>query len=1018
MVLTRTALLLQPTTALFVGLLASQFTPFSVSAVLAHLPWLPFQFSLRNVTSALDFPVWERVPDLVFDYSYSLVLSEHLLESTSPEAVVICMYAGCPMQETAGRLTSQQYSSQLSQYMQAVNFHKAYLVAQCEGMYYEVAQRLLAEQDFCGYIYVSSQPGNDTIQDIIGKLFKPLGSKTAVFLVNGETAQSLLRALETFHVYTTGFAYIFTEEAAWNLHSEGVLYVTDSPTVASSKAAYEAALLWPQLVALQQVAAELFSNAEIPTKVQILSEFRKVFRPLPLSLVSINKGFSVFSGSAETLDPNIQFPGKSYQPPTASLPVLSVSVDFEGLNSDGSVFPNASSLMRGYALAYNEVNSRSDLLPNHHFLNSTVSTGGQRFNITWATTQLERNRGTLGLALHPLGYGESTIGVYKALQRLDIDIAVSSTAVTTALDSTEYPRFYRTGSNSQQIAREVVHFFLYFEWKRTAVIYSNTPEDIEFYTQFRTLSIESGIEITNMEENPQLSLPLDEEQVNQTIAAILASSVRIIVLAFPQNDLILERLYDLGAREGDYLIWLSSEPPTDLLSSNIESEQKRRNVLSGGMMVQDRYFIGKVGERVQTLLRNADGEGYKAVGCAMYDSGMVLAHAVDFMLARGMHFEVGSELMKTIRSVKLVGCTGLVQIQHNGNDRIPYQFSLLNVQHSASKDSLTWRPVALHSPTHPQVFSFTASLQFPGHSPHFFDSWLKYGHCPYYSREVTDFPKGRMLGILLSGLFAIMATGITLLIWRGWWDVSISLLINRYPLSIEDALALICLPVEFVQILAMAPSLDIEEFLRNSWESTSFAWEDILNFSHGVFWAAEIACFILISLYIFIVLLKFLDLEGKLVFCGLQKVQNLVDLLLPTYSNISYLPIASTLLSTFACYRSTGDHFTASFLNRDCFERCWTGTHLKFAVFAGLLLVIYVPIAVFTRPIWQEMQENLHVKILPFSLLVKTAFQSILVAVSVALKAYYPTLHAVAFLVLVFAYFSFISLLKPYNYDR
>jgi len=1012
-----TALLLQLGTALLVGLLASHFTPFPVSAVLGHLPLLPFQFSLRVTASVLDFPVWERAPDLVFDYSYSLVLSEHLLASIERETVVICMYVGCPAQEMPGRLTSQQYSSQLREYMQAVHFHRPYLVAHCEGVYHEVAQRLLARQDFSGYVYVSAQASNTTVEDIIGKLFKPLGSKTAVFLVNGETAQSLLSALETFHMYTAGFAYIFTEEAAWSLHLEGVLYVTEAPTVPiSSKAAYEAAILQGPLEALRNMAAELYSNAENPPNEHILKAFRERFRPFPLSLVNINSGFDGVSGSAQALGTNMLFPGKSYLLPTASLPTLAVSVDYEGLNSDGSAFPNANSLMRGYEIAYSEANSRSDLLPNHHFLNHTVSPGGQRFNNTWAITQFERNRDTLGLALHPLGLNEATIGVNQALQQLSIDIPTSSIAVSAALGSAEeYPMFYRTCSNSLQLAEEVVSFFTQFAWKHTAVIYSNSPEDTEFYAHFRNLSIDFGIEITNREQSPQLPVPFEEHQANQTIAAIFASSVRIVILASPDSGRILERMYDLGARQGDYLIWLSSDFHIGLFSGNEEKAQKRRSILAGGMMIRDRSFIGKAGERVQTLLRAEDGDSYEATGCAMYDAGMALVQAVDFMLARGMHYERGGELMRVIRSGRLVGCTGVVQIRKNSNDRIPYEFSLINVQDSASKDFLTSHPVALHSPTHPQVFTFTEPIQFPGHSPQFLDSWPKHAHCPYYTREITDFPKGRMLGILISGLFAIVSTFMTLLIWRGWWDVSISLLINRYPLSIEDVLVLICLPIEFLQTLALAPSIDINDFLRNSMRTTNLAWEDFLNITHGVYWAAEIACFILTSLYISIVFLKFLDLESKLVPC---KVLSLVDLLLPAYSSVSYLPIVSTLLSSFACYRSTGAYFTASFLNRDCFERCWSGTHLKFAVCAGLLLVIYVPVAIFTRPIWQETQESLHVKILPFSLLVKTVFQSLLVAVSVALKDYYPTAHAVVYLALVLSYLFFVSLLKPYNYDR
>lgn len=1006
-----TVLFLAQTQALLIGLLASNSTPFSLSTVLSLIP---YSSSLHIFSSIPDFSAQEPSPDLIFDYSYSPSLSLYLLESALNETAVICMYFGCPEQEIPARLRPQEYSSQLAMYMQRLNFTKAFLIAHSEGFYGEVAYRMSEGSgvDFSDKVYVATHVSSAEIENIIGKLFKPSGHTIAVFLVNAETARIILQALEIFHVYTAGYGYIFAEEAAWSLQSDGVIYVTDSPTaLVSSQPEYEASILVAQLAILQEVGLDRSNSAKEQQIMHVMALFRKQTHPLALS--NINSGHHLVSTSEGTIGRNILFPGKTYLLPVVAKPILEISVDYEGLNYDGSAYSNANTPMRGYAIAYSDVNHRSDLLPSYTFRNHTLSFGAQSFNFTWAIRQITANREKLGLMHHSIGLSEATIGVNQAMHQLGVDIPITSVALAAALGSRrEYPRFYRMSYNAVRLAEAMIGVFNQFGWKRTAIIYSNSPEDTEFYAEFLRLSTDFGIEIANLEANRLLPLPFSshETEANGTISDLLASSVRIIILASPESGLIAERMYDLGARGGDYMVWFYYGLEEAMYTGSAAAVRKRRTVAAGGMMISDRYFVGREGERVRELLREADGDRYQQAGCAMYDAVMVLAHAIEFMLSRGLHFELGSELMGSIRRVRLIGCTGIVELDSTSNDRIPYEYSLINVHFHAENDSIALVPIATYSPSH--LISLSQHIHFP-------DSWPKLSQCPYYLRNITSFPNGIRVGILICAVFGVFTTLLTLLIWRGWWDVSIALLINKYSLSVEDILALICMPIEFLQILAVAPSINFEDLLRNSLNWTNLEWEKVLNVSNEVYWTVEIACFLLISLYISLVIIKFFDLDAKLGrFPQCKAVLNAVDLLLPTYSNLLYLPATCTLLSTFTCYHSTSDHFTASFLNRDCLQRCWTGIHLKFAIFSSVFLIIYVPIAVFTRPIWQEMQENLHVKILPFSLLMKTVFLSGLVAASVGLKGYYRTAHAVVYISLTTLYLFFIFLVKPYNYER
>jgi hypothetical protein len=92
---------------------------------------------------------------------------------------------------------------------------------------------------------------------------------------------------------------------------------------------------------------------------------------------------------------------------------------------------------------------------------------------------------------------------------------------------------------------------------------------------------------------------------------------------------------------------------------------------------------------------------------------------------------------------------------------------------------------------------------------------------------------------------------------------------------------------------------------------------------------------------------------------------------------------------------------------RDCYKNCWKGDHTTFIGLAAVAMLVYEPIAVFARPLWQQAKTNLNIMSKPFFLLVKTCLQIFLIAVGKSLQAINETAHGVvfSFLILGFAIF-------------
>jgi hypothetical protein len=103
---------------------------------------------------------------------------------------------------------------------------------------------------------------------------------------------------------------------------------------------------------------------------------------------------------------------------------------------------------------------------------------------------------------------------------------------------------------------------------------------------------------------------------------------------------------------------------------------------------------------------------------------------------------------------------------------------------------------------------------------------------------------------------------------------------------------------------------------------------------------------------------------------------------------------------------------------RDCYEDCWTGKHLGFAIAAGIALVIYHPVTVVTRPLWQLYETDLHILTRPTFYLQKSLVDVIIVVIRRTLRKQYQTAHAIVYLVVFSIHLSYCVVRRPYNYAR
>jgi hypothetical protein len=135
-------------------------------------------------------------------------------------------------------------------------------------------------------------------------------------------------------------------------------------------------------------------------------------------------------------------------------------------------------------------------------------------------------------------------------------------------------------------------------------------------------------------------------------------------------------------------------------------------------------------------------------------------------------------------------------------------------------------------------------------------------------------------------------------------------------------------------------------------------------------------------------------------------------------SNYLFLPITVVLLCILVCDKAIGPSISDSYLNYDCNQTCWKDSHISKAVPASFLIIVYVPMAILYRTLWQEGNTNINIRTNSLYLVIKNIAYVALVVLGKILKTDYRLAHSLVFGVIVIAILIFINKAIPYNFDR
>ena len=298
-------------------------------------------------------------------------------------------------------------------------------------------------------------------------------------------------------------------------------------------------------------------------------------------------------------------------------------------------------------------------------------------------------------------------------------------------------------------------------------------------------------------------------------------------------------------------------------------------------------------------------------------------------------------------------------------------------------------------------------------------------NCPFEDRLIRDFPPGRNLFFGITAGIAGAAILLSTVYWRLFWNFPIPELTDRREIQTLDLIAYLTIFIEMCQFIYFGPATP---FFLNAFtiviNVATLDFTTIVLYQNGIFTAVWLCAVSAVGLWLFSMAFLMFGLDHKLKqIPGTYYIGTISEAFAPLVSDWLFLPILSILIDVFLCDKgvvgSSGPvDFTDTYLAIDCYTTCWTGVHRIMAVVSAVAILFFVPLVVCFRPIWQEIQLHINVKMSGTYFMFKSAVQITVLVLSKSLKGEFPVVHKFVYFAVVIALVAALFRIDCYSYRR
>lgn len=855
--------------------------------------------------------------------------------------------------------------------------------------------------------------------DLIGRMIKAKGIKRLVIVDSGNSMENIQNSIIAKRINIAGSIVIMSCQSSYSMNIDGAIGILEAHTTgATSWETYEYLSIYNTITEILKSEKTLisdnlnaiFKNHKYSGNYSIINQHENQI-----------KSIGTISSNIEFFD-TLYFPGNT----TSSTESISTVLNFWFANGTTEVYNLESYYLFSYfynGAIYAVMRSNSlNEIPRFEITLYPTDCGTFFYDEAWYDNCFKTIVKVPAIAYLTSFWDMSAYGNLITLRRYGVFLPqISPFSQADFIDNKDlYPEFLKL---STSIGQYLTNGFMFMKALGFDSVVIFATDDLIFQEQYRSTveyAQKVGIKISNpveMQIFPSNYSRDDFEKYRDYFQAAKDTRCRFYVLTVWDRGLIWEGLYDIGLRKGDFITLSESALLTYLEGEEEQYLKKRIELVYGSFSVIYKEWNGDLGQQLKAEMTQI----FPILNymCMTYDTISVLKNSIQYMLSRGEDYEDPVTLAKTMRNGKLTGCLGSIYFDREGNSRGVAEFTIQQVLTKESDGTFDLIDVAYLDKFSSQFITIVKDITWADGGSLPPPSLRSISICPFDDYLVQKSNNGTYVLYSVCAIFALIALVSSFLSFRNY-QKEIAPLKVKQIMTFADMVFLSYFLFQFFQLISQGPDQDSYKYLVNNFQiliSLDFSLFFKLEFSK--FWMLVNVVLIFSGIWIIlctIVIFRFEVVFESNYFC--KKVKFLTELLLPILGHIGFLPIFSMLLNVFMCRFSISDSLTDSFLDQDCTTFCYRKTHKTYAICASIAIALYLPAAIYTRPLWEQTQYSLNIKTKPLYLIVLSMVQVVLVILNKTLKHYDQEIHGYVSSLIVFGFFMYTVLRNPYNYKR
>ncbi|CAG9309829.1 unnamed protein product [Blepharisma stoltei] len=258
---------------------------------------------------------------------------------------------------------------------------------------------------------------------------------------------------------------------------------------------------------------------------------------------------------------------------------------------------------------------------------------------------------------------------------------------------------------------------------------------------------------------------------------LLKYETRPIILAVtpPSIFYYTEDLYNVGIRRGDLIIMIPSKTAFLYTTMPIKPMlDKMSELLYGGITTCEAEWIGEFGKNQLKGFKKAYPYINDDFRCFSVDSGWLILNALKFTIDQGEDIYDPYVFNTRLRQQRFLGCSGIVSISSQSNDRNSAPIGIYNFRYDSVNDILYEIMISSYDQGSLQLFTIYENMNWYDNTTNTPSDIVKSENgCPFKDSQIEYSVKGAGMFYGIAFRITINTMFLTFYIWKRWWNLEI-----------------------------------------------------------------------------------------------------------------------------------------------------------------------------------------------------------------------------------------------------